>query len=567
MSDPSGIRMDYTPSVVLATEGEEAGEEPPATQIEEVSSKEDVPSSSSPTSPVAPGSVATSSSMPSKASSQEALAGTAAHSIGPNFKDQVRPYSVGKDRDDKSARVGAIASHEKGPNFKDQAGYAEGDEQAGGSASAFSTKNRRDKSARGGTNISSESGPNFKDQAGYAEGEERVVGGVSTSPSKHPNNNDLPESEMPSRHEVERDEEDGLAGENGTDLISAQLVTENPRESEDIMEAEILRGGIFLNRRTWIVLAVLMLVTGATVGGVCGGTDLCSTGSTVVLDSPTQAPTDVPTVAPTVAPTIAPTLSDDSQQIVEFIERIRFSTDPINFDNLKTNNATAVERGLDWLLHGDPMQLTLDGDGDAETVRHLTQRFALATFFYSTDGLAWSIRSRKWLSGEDECSWFGVVCVVSETNDGVVQRNGVVSVLGSNIPQLDARLDMVGLNGTLASDLSLLNALTQIYLPCPSKGLRGTLPDSFMNISSLQWLAVNGCSLTGSLPASLGTWTDLVIFDVRDNFFTGSLPSEIGMWTGLNQFAVASNDFSQSLPTSIGSWSQIGVSQSFICLF
>ena len=56
-----------------------------------------------------------------------------------------------------------------------------------------------------------------------------------------------------------------------------------------------------------------------------------------------------------------------------------------------------------WILDTDPAQI------DPCKYPTLEQRYALATFYYSTNGDDWT-NTNAWLSGANECTWLGVKC-------------------------------------------------------------------------------------------------------------------------------------------------------------
>jgi hypothetical protein len=67
------------------------------------------------------------------------------------------------------------------------------------------------------------------------------------------------------------------------------------------------------------------------------------------------------------------------------------------------NPATAQGMAYRWLLNDDPAAV------DPCTYPTLTQRYALATLYFSTFGDSWFTKV-GWLAGDAECLWFGVTC-------------------------------------------------------------------------------------------------------------------------------------------------------------
>jgi len=509
---------------------------------------------------------------------------------GPDFKDQARS-AVPPDHASSSpnrSKPGAVAEKSRplaaaalaGPDFKDQARSAVPPDHASSSPNRSAPGAAAEN--RGGHAAAALVGPDFKDQARSAVPPDHASSSPKRSAAAPQQQQQLqqqqpaqPDSDLAQsaarqcqqQNPLQREEEvmedsrrrvDEFASHSR--LISAHVVpdTVEPSPAGDLARAEVMQGGIFLNRRRLLALLLAVLLAAAAVGGVCGGTDLCraSSGSsptTIVVNNGTPAPT---TAAPSASPTVAPTLSDSSQAVVEYIDSVRFSTEPILLPVGVHQNATPVELALDWMLYSDPLQLSTSSEDDRARLR---QRFALATLYYSTDGPTSWINRDGWLGGGDECGWHGIVCVASAADESVVDRDGIVVVVGSDVPAWDARLDANGLRGTIPPDLALLDALRYIDLKS-NAGLVGPLPPLIGKIGgSLQYLNFDDCSLSGSLPSSMANLTGLQTLQLQNNSFTGALPPLIGNWTALSWLDISQNSFSQSIPSTVGSWSQLQV--------
>ncbi len=128
---------------------------------------------------------------------------------------------------------------------------------------------------------------------------------------------------------------------------------------------------------------------------------------------------------------------------------------------------------LDWILHKDGMQVGLFDS-------NLSQRYIMALIAFSLDSLAWyrcggesSTSESKcilknnvtglteeyssWLSGSDECDWYGVACV-----DGIVRWIQLVqnSLIGELPPEIGSLhyLQILSLGG---------NSLYGVRIPYP----------------------------------------------------------------------------------------------------
>ena len=195
--------------------------------------------------------------------------------------------------------------------------------------------------------------------------------------------------------------------------------------------------------------------------------------------SPSAETTGVPSVPPTVSATATPTESDQGEKLLTLIVDRSFDDGAA-----VATTGSPQSRAYEWLL-ADP-GLTSYSES------RVLQRYALATFYYSTSGDSWEDNS-LWMSEEKECSWF------SRTASFPVCKSDEYVTL---------ELDFNNLDGTLPNELALLNKLERVEL---SGG-----PDTF---------------LTGALPSELGLLTSLSYLSLRENDLRGRIPTEIGSWS------------------------------------
>jgi hypothetical protein len=194
--------------------------------------------------------------------------------------------------------------------------------------------------------------------------------------------------------------ESGHGNADSEDLISAQLVG-------DIPQAEIVKEKQQCSTRVkiWSGVAAVLLVTVAVVLG---------TVLTQVLNAPTSTPSP--------------------QEILKELESVLI---PVSFDN-----GTAIRtppspqnNALIWLANNT----NLDSYSNATKI----QRYALATLFFSTNGLSWNDNS-VWMSDENECGWYN--------NGGSLCNSGSVETLS---------LESNYLFGTIPNELALLSNLSK----------------------------------------------------------------------------------------------------------
>jgi len=329
-----------------------------------------------------------------------------------------------------------------------------------------------------------------------------------------------------------------------------------PMEDDHVLPAHVIPislGTEFNRRRTktrvMIGAVVLLLIYAAAIGGICGS-GYCSGRSggerfgdlkndtTVTADNYTVVPTEhltkaptttapttlltsAPTTSPTTLPSAAP-ITTAAETIVGFITSITKSERSISYP--PSSEPSAEELAVQWLIEEDSMVLSLETEKDRA---RLVQRYALLTFYYSTEGPSWTA-SDGWLGAEDECTWFGISCEQSLVRRIILQGNN--------------------LNGTFPPDLALLQSLTTLGL-WDNVDFGGSLPFAIGDLTNLQHFNVRNCGMSSSLPErAIGRWSNLVSFSAGDNALTGPLPRVIGNWSNLVTFDVAGSEFTGTLP-------------------
>jgi Leucine-rich repeat (LRR) protein len=265
----------------------------------------------------------------------------------------------------------------------------------------------------------------------------------------------------------------------------------------------------------------------------------------VTLPPTTVAETGTPTSAPvTLAPTIvAETASPTSVPTTE-VPTVSPTRSPITDQDLLDLLVTvSFDNGTSILTQGTPQNLAYEWLANSSNLNALPeerkiQRYALATFFYSTDGDLWS-NNVAWLSEGDECSWYSRSLLRPNCNSIGQYEN---LILGFN-----------GVGGTLPPEVALLSELARIQLSGgTARTLTGSLPSELGLLTSLQSFSAHSNALTGSLPPDIGAWTALDLLDLGENKFSGSLPSEIGQMTALRGLNLTTNEFTGELPPTIG---------------
>jgi Leucine-rich repeat (LRR) protein len=341
---------------------------------------------------------------------------------------------------------------------------------------------------------------------------------------------------------------DGQDNDDGTDgfkVVSARLVNEDPEV--DIVVAVVAKDESG-NKKRLIYISIGVLVIFVVVAIVLG-----------VTLSPRSSPAPTP-------------LQRDF--MISLIQSRSVST-------TFSNTSSPQSHALDWILT-DPYS----SDGLSED--RLLQRFALATFYHSTNGDEWSNREvGQWLNSTNECLWDGNVCSPEFIVDGIDLifdgLSGRIPIELSFLTQLKAlELKINHLSGSLPSEFGLLTQLTAFLLcenaftgSLPSEFglltqltklslydnlLTGSLPSEFGLLMQLTALFLYNNTLTGSLPFELGLLNQLKILSLYNNILTGSLPSELVFLTGLTELSLGDNQLTGgSLPSELGLLTQLKI--------
>ena len=215
-------------------------------------------------------------------------------------------------------------------------------------------------------------------------------------------------------------------------VVGQVLVADNNNPDEDGNEEEQRSVGsnifscAFLScsmKKVTIAVVLVMAVLAIIVGSVV---------ATSPSRSPTQSPTSLPIVAPTLPPTTAPTST-----MPGLIELLSF----VSLDNgtALQMQSTPQNNALKWLANNTNLGNYTD--------KRKIQRYALAVFYYSTNGDNWS-NNTGWLNNENECDWY-----IQPNNNTLCASGDVVNL---DFIDEDTRTDN-NLDGTLPNELALLS--------------------------------------------------------------------------------------------------------------
>ena len=221
-----------------------------------------------------------------------------------------------------------------------------------------------------------------------------------------------------------------------------------------------------------------------------------------------------------IEPTSAPTTSTPTSLRDKISPRLPDGGE--SFDDPTSPQSQA----LDWLEQNDNLSSYDDGK--------ILQRYALAVFYYSTDGGSWT-NNDLWLSDSDECSWYSA----STIGPSCIEGKFANLILGEN-----------NIGGTLPADLVILSD-SLVGLDIGGQ-ISDQIPTEYVTLTKLSVLRIHG-GIDGSLPSALFTsLTNLIEMDLGRNNFSGSLPSEISKLTELTGLSLMENNLIGSIPSTIG---------------
>jgi hypothetical protein len=253
-----------------------------------------------------------------------------------------------------------------------------------------------------------------------------------------------------------------------------------------------------------LVTALFVVLVVGTVVGVTGlGREKPLTFPSGGGDSSSSLWGEKETIPTTVPPTSAPTVPGD----LDLSYFVRMALPSYTQESLQQSDS-AQSLALQWLRENNTLLETYSLD------RRL-QRFALATFFYSTRGPKRWFNKAGWLTDAHECDWYQGVVGVGATSlpEGGGGANESMILMPSNTSNNNNNNNNTNSNNNDIDESELRMACNDkkeyVRLSLPQGGLRGTFPAEMSLLSSLMFLDVPGNIITGSLPSTMGKLTRL----------------------------------------------------------
>jgi len=317
----------------------------------------------------------------------------------------------------------------------------------------------------------------------------------------------------------------------------------SPENEEEVAAALAAAESRKISRRRCILLNAIIILA---LAGACIGLGVKYWGQSGDDDSapaPSPTPTDLtpatagptttsPPSLPTSLPpgeTQAPTFADPLGSLLGFLVSESFD------DGVALGQAGSPQnQAYEWLLSDPGLPVY--------PPYKILQRFAMATFFYSTGGDFWE-ENTLWLSPEDECNWF------SRAGSSPVCKSDRLVTL---------ELDFNNVEGVIPAELAYLSQLERVELSGgPERFLSGSLPSEVGLLTSLDYFSVRGNQQTGTIPTELGNWKAIRTLNLSLNRFRGLVPSQLGGLTNLREIFLGSNELTGPLPTEFGQASKL----------
>ncbi|CAJ1951730.1 unnamed protein product [Cylindrotheca closterium] len=240
------------------------------------------------------------------------------------------------------------------------------------------------------------------------------------------------------------------------------------------------------------------------------------------MPMPTPAPT-IDERGPQIEAKCSQSASERSRDILSILTPLSEE------DSLLIGNTLQFQARM-WVDEMDPA-IICASDAD-----RIMQRYRAALVYYSLGGDSSWTTSTGWLTGSNECEWFGLEC------DGYTAATDS----DSYVPITAVRLDQNGLTGELPAELFGLPSLQRMIME--GNSISGSIPEGISQATQLATLDLDFNSLSGELPAGLYTLPAITNIDLNNNNLTGGISASVSNLSTLNVLNLEDNDLSGAIP-------------------
>ena len=210
-----------------------------------------------------------------------------------------------------------------------------------------------------------------------------------------------------------------------------------------------------------------------------------------------------------------------------------------------------AHRAIHWLVHDDPLPISLSQQQPQSLSPALLQRFSLATFYFAmhpvttTTGSVWK-QEHNWMSDKSVCDWHGVHCELVDASDWFD-----TAALAGMVLLEDATSDNQKTNVEVKQKQDTQGPVMEVVrIELSNNNMQGTVPPELQFVSQLMSLDLSHNRLTGKLPQddSLGHFRRLTNLRLEHNQLTGSLPEALGDNLILKELRLDHNSLKGSIP-------------------
>ena len=356
-------------------------------------------------------------------------------------------------------------------------------------------------------------------------------------------------------------------GPDASQLPSVEEVRTNQSLAPDANETKRRRKKCYLYSAILLTLALIGLIIGVAVSK--SKTRSGGSAQSVAPPAPVPSPTASAPSPTRPAPTAAPEMTDAER---EKAARAFLMTTGVSVEDDMRTSGTPQHKALKWISREDTLRVPIPSNPEdlgTTKARKFVQRYALATFYYATEGDSW-FYPFSFLSGKDECEWYEIHTEGEEvyfwgahceggSDEGAVSQiwlpnNDMAGTIPQELEQFTnlrvfALEYNLNITGTLPDAFHSMPDLSVIVLS--NNMFEGKIPSSFKKLSNLEFLALDDNQMEGNLNHIKDVDTLKHVY-LEDNFFTESLSdSTFSGWSKLKQLDLSDNEFSGTVPASL----------------
>lgn len=255
----------------------------------------------------------------------------------------------------------------------------------------------------------------------------------------------------------------------------------------------------------------------------------------------------------------------DSQRASDIEELLFEVSGQVLRDEIESPQSNA----MNWLITEDEL-FVCPGVND----KKLLQRYAMAVFYFSTEGEGWKEcfsgddacgstdndfeGQKPFLSGVNECEWAGInACNADKCITKIVfeEQNDLFGTIPEELRVLEflevISLEDQAIGGPLPSGLGEIMPLRVIDFDFNQ--LTGSIPDSYYSLENLVELDLNDNKLTGTISDNIDGMLSLEFMQLHFNKFTGTIPDSIVNVETLTVAEFQDNGFTGDVPLCMGS--------------